>query len=73
MHAKWLWLMLVLSCVSQAATPREDEILLQGNVQGKQTVTTLDGGATQASTRITIVAARICNSSSTGIATQPAC
>jgi len=48
MHAKWLWLMLVLSCVSQAAAPREDEILLQGNVQGKQTVTTLDGGATKA-------------------------
>src|SRR6187401_3725665 len=48
MHAKWLWLMLVPSCVLQAATPREDEILLQGNVQGKQTVTTLDGGATKA-------------------------
>ena len=48
MRAKWLWLMLVPSCLSQAAAPHEDEILLQGNVQGKQTVSTLDGGAMRA-------------------------
>ncbi|HEX3123570.1 MAG TPA: hypothetical protein VHQ21_09740, partial [Rhodanobacteraceae bacterium] len=48
MHVKWLWPMLVLSCASHAAPPHEDEILLQGNVQGKQTVATLDGGATTA-------------------------
>jgi len=37
MNANWLWLLLAASFVTNAA-PREDQILLQGNVQGKQTV-----------------------------------
>jgi imidazolonepropionase-like amidohydrolase len=48
MRAIGLWLWACTWAVGATAAPREDQILLQGNAQGKQTVTTLDGGATQA-------------------------
>src|SRR5512144_1502710 len=48
MHVKWLWLLLAASSAAQAAASREDQILLQGNVQGKQTVTTTGANAATA-------------------------